>query len=236
MNPDDGNDRRAVVYRSKTDATYIELRNRILEGSLAASESLNQEQLAAELGVSTTPLREALRRLETEGLVQMQPHRDVVVAPLNRADIVSLYEVRRVLDSFAARLAAIRHDDEDRRNMEAVSKTLKSSSEDPVSTNRAFHSAIYRSSHNPVLIDVLDSLWDRSDRYRRAISGIARNPQVIQSHLELMQAVLAGNPARAEKLMSEHIRAAQEAVEKAIAPDAPRRGQPRPRQRAGKAA
>jgi DNA-binding GntR family transcriptional regulator len=236
MSPSSGDDRGPVVYRSKTDATYIELRNRILEGSLAPSESLNQEQLAAELGVSTTPLREALRRLETEGLVQMQPHRDVVVAPLNRADIVSLYEVRRVLDSFAARLAASRHDDEDRRAMEAASKALKSPSEDPVSDNRAFHAAIYRASRNPVLIDVLDSLWDRSDRYRRAISGIARSPQVVQSHLELMQAVLARSPARAEKLMSEHIKSAQESVEQAIASDAPRRRQSPPRQRAGKAA
>jgi DNA-binding GntR family transcriptional regulator len=153
----------------------------------------------------------------------MQPHRDVVVAPLDRADITALYEVRRVLDSFAARLAASRHDEEDRRTIEAASKTLQSLSDDPVSTNRAFHASIYRASHNPVLIDALDSLWDRSDRYRRAISGIARSPGVIKSHLELMQAVLARNPARAEKLMSEHIKSAQQAVEQAITPDAPRR-------------
>ena len=157
----------ALPYQSKTDAAYTELRGRILDGRLEPSSPLNQEQLAAELGISTTPLREALRRLESEGFVLMPAHRDVVVTPLEPTELRVIYDVRRELDSFAAGLAATNHTDEDAAGMRASCTALRSRTGDPILRNRAFHRAIYLASHNHVLIEILDTLWDRSDRYRR---------------------------------------------------------------------
>lgn len=211
----------SIAYNSKADAAYAAIRSRILDGTLVASEALNQEQLAAQLGVSTTPLREALRRLESEGLVLVQPHRDVVVAPLDADEMVSLYEVREVLDSFAARLAAERYDERDQSEMEAASRQLRDPQIDPVDANRAFHAALYRASHNEVLIGLLDKLWDKSDRYRRAISGIARDDSVVQSHVELLHTVLKRDADRAYQLMREHIRTAHEVLEEVVGPNAP---------------
>jgi DNA-binding GntR family transcriptional regulator len=191
-----------------------------LSGTLVASEALNQEQLAAELGVSTTPLREALRRLESEGLVLVQPHRDVVVAPLDADEMVSLYEVREALDSLAARLAAEHYDERDRKEMEAAARQLRDPRIDPVDANRAFHAAIYRASHNEVLSDLLDKLWDKSDRYRRAISGIARDSGVVQSHVDLLHIVLERDADRAHQLMREHIRSVHEVLEEVVGPNA----------------
>src|SRR3954453_19819920 len=89
--------KRELTYLSKADAVYAELRRRILEGELAPGAALNQEQVAAALGVSTTPVREALRRLESEALVRTVAHREVYVTPLEVEELVALYEVRENL-------------------------------------------------------------------------------------------------------------------------------------------
>jgi DNA-binding GntR family transcriptional regulator len=144
-----------------------------------------------------------------------------VVAPLDTDEMVSLYEVREELDSFAASLAAEHYDERDRTDMEAASRQLRDARVDPVDANRAFHAAIYRASHNAVLIGLLDKLWDKSDRYRRAISVIARDSDVVQSHVELLRTVLERDPDRAYHLMREHIRTVHEVLEEVVRTNAP---------------
>jgi DNA-binding GntR family transcriptional regulator len=205
-----------IPYRSKTDAAYVELRRRILDGRLAPSLPLNQEQLAAELGISTTPLREALRRLESEGFVLMPAHRDVVVKPLESTELHLLYDVRCELDGFAAWLAATNHDLEDAERMTAACADLRAGSNDPISLNRAFHRAIYVASHNNVLIEVLDTLWDRSDRYRRFTEAFASDPGTIEEHETLLQTILSRNPDEARRLMHSHIGHATELINEAL--------------------
>src|SRR5438094_10422755 len=97
-----------LPFTTKAEAVYGELRRRILSGVLEPSAPLNQEALAPELGVSVTPVREAVRRLEAEGLVQFQAHKTVVVAPLSREELREIYEVRLQLDPYAASLATAR--------------------------------------------------------------------------------------------------------------------------------
>jgi DNA-binding GntR family transcriptional regulator len=210
----------ASPYRSKADVAYDEIRGAILGGDLLPGTVLNQEQLADELGVSTTPLREALRRLESEGFVNMPPHRDAIVAPLDAGELLALYEVREALDSLAARLAAENYDEADADAMAEAAGRLSEDGGDPVLANRALHASIYRASHNPVLIAELDSLWDRSDRYRIAIRGIARQPQVVESHRELVATVLSRDGEQAAAKMRVHINEARRTVEDAIASSA----------------
>jgi DNA-binding GntR family transcriptional regulator len=206
-----------AAYRSKADVAYDQLRAAILAGDLSAGTALKQEQLALDLGVSTTPLREALRRLESEGFVKMPAHRDAIVAPLDLNELVALYEVRETLDSLAAGLAAQRFDEADRAAMNAAAGRLGATRADPVALNRALHASIYRASHNPVLIAELDSLWDRSDRYRTAIRGLARAPQIVESHRALVATVLSGDAKKATSEMRAHIAEARRSVEEAIA-------------------
>jgi DNA-binding GntR family transcriptional regulator len=194
-----------IAHQSKSGAVYAELRQRILDGALAPSAQLNQEQLAAELGVSTTPLREALRRLESERLVTMAAHRDVVVAPLDPEEMISVYEVREELDPLAAALAAERHSDEQAAEIEAATARLGDASEpDQLGVNRAYHGAIYGACGNPILIELLDVLWDRSDRYRRAV-GMATDPTIVAEHREIAEAVLGRRAQDARSLMQRHI-------------------------------
>jgi DNA-binding GntR family transcriptional regulator len=205
------------THLSKADAVYVEVRRRILEGEFAPGVALNQEHVAAALGVSTTPLREALRRLESEDLVRTIAHRELIVAPLEIEEFLALYEVREDLDALAVALAAERYTSEDRaRILESASALHQSGSADALAGNRAFHAAIYHSCQNPVLIDLLDGLWDRSDRYRRLLKSIAQDAQIVAEHEALIEAVLERKPQEAAQLMRDHLRASRELIEATI--------------------
>jgi DNA-binding FadR family transcriptional regulator len=101
--------------------------------------------------------------------------------------------------------------------MNAAAGRLGATRADPVALNRALHASIYCASHNLVLIAELDSLWDRSDRYRTAIRGLARAPQIVESHRALVATVLSGDAKKATSEMRAHIAEARRSVEEAIA-------------------
>jgi DNA-binding GntR family transcriptional regulator len=210
---DDG--RYSFSVRSKSLAVYAELRRQILEGVLPPLAPLNQEKLAAELGVSTTPLREALRRLQSDGLVVAADHRETSVAGLDANELRALYEIRIELDSLAAGLAAERHTPEDRTSIEAALRALVPSTEalEQLRRNRQFHAAVYRASGNPLLVETLDALWDRSDRYRRAIGAIAATEDVQTEHRKIAALVLDGRKDQAAAAMRAHLQRSRTAFE-----------------------
>ena len=203
-------------FTTKSDFAYASVRERILSGEFTPGSVLNQESLAGTIGISTTPLREALRRLASEGLVALGTHRDARVAPLTADEAGDLFEVRRSMDALAAGLAAQRRTDADIAALEAAAEELRPLIEgvgaEVLGAHRAFHAALYRASHNAMLIDLLDGLWDKADRYRRlgleliAGSGATRL-QDFEEHFLLMQAVVRGDPAEAQDLMQRHVQA-----------------------------
>lgn len=192
---------------TKADAAYRELRRRIVDASLEPGSRLDQEMLAAALGVSTTPLREALRRLEAERLVQRAAHRQVIIAPLSLRELHELYEIRVHLDSLSVRMAALAS------NPGLVSEAEKHlATPDPghphhgLELNRAFHRAIYSASGNAVLTDILDWLWDRTDRYRILLTADPGDAEVAAGeHRELLALVAGGQAEAAGDLMSRHL-------------------------------
>src|SRR3712207_1680997 len=110
---------------TKADYAYSEVRERIMSGALPQGATVSQEALAAELNVSTTPLREAMRRLSSEGLVVLDAHRDARVAPLTAAEARSLFEIRQQLDPLAVRLAAERRDEVDLARIREAAASLE---------------------------------------------------------------------------------------------------------------
>ena len=199
---------------TKTDYAYAALRERIMSGALPHGSAVSQEALAAELNVSTTPLREAMRRLASEGLVILDAHRDARVAPLTADEARSLFEVRQRLDPLAVRLAAERRSEADSARIRAAATSLEpldaGSGLDALDAHRAFHAALYRASHNDLLISLLDGLWDKADRYRRATletreDSPADRARVQQEHQAMMDAVLDGDPDAAEEHMRRHV-------------------------------
>jgi DNA-binding GntR family transcriptional regulator len=197
---------------TKVQAAYREVRARILDGTLEPGTTLNQEALAASLELSTTPLREALRLLEAENLVTLKAHRDMTIAPLTRRELYEVLAVRLQLDPFAAGLAAVNASDEEVET--AVRLAATPAPPDPheqLGLNRAFHRAVYAASGNLLLTQVLDSLWDRTDRYRLAVFRQQRHQGMMQKeHREIAEALQGRDARRLSLLVRRHVESARE--------------------------
>ena len=192
---------------TKTDHAYLSIRQGILDGHFMPGESLDQEELARELNLSTTPVREAMRRLESERLVIRRAHRDIIVAPLSIDTVEEVYAVRLSLDPLAASLASIQASQEDRQrilNM-AVGNQADLDLLSQLDRNRSLHRAIYNACGNSVLVDILDKLWDLSDRYRLVtLHDHATIVSAQAEHEAIARAVSEGRPDEAAELMREH--------------------------------
>jgi DNA-binding GntR family transcriptional regulator len=208
------------VFQTKAEFAYQEVRRRVLTGALAPGAVLNQGVLAEQIGISTTPLREALKRLAQEGLVELGAHRDARVTDLTAEEARDLLEVRRALDPLAVRLAAERRTDEDVRAMREAAAGLRALPRDPghdaLLAHRRFHAALYRASHNVPLVESLDGLWDKTDRYRRLALEVERDDaeraKKDREHAALLDLVVAGDGEEAARLMLEHVETSLGAV------------------------
>lgn len=201
------------TFLSKSDLAYAELRDQILTGSLPAGSRLAQYDLADSLNMSITPLREAIRRLSSEGLLTVETHRDVRVSTMTADEARQLFEVRLSLDPTAAELAATRRTETDIAAMRAAVADLlpvtRKWGEEALTAHRVFHQTLYRASHNDVLIKMLDDLWDKSDRYRRLgldlPPGDEPRTRDLEEHQRLVDLIVDGEAAQAAQLMRDHI-------------------------------
>ena len=207
---------------TKADGAYLEMRNQILRGILEPGSRVDYVQLSASLGVSITPLREALRRLEADHLVIRNAHRDVVVAPLTREEATELVTVRRELDLLAARLAAahmtrdelararnlVASQDEDEALRYLRDAGLPVAVGGTLSVNRAFHRMVYCGSRNKVLIQYRDAISTRTERYvimARQLSTVPPGAYRLL-HEKLLAALAGRDAAAAADLMRAHYR------------------------------
>jgi DNA-binding GntR family transcriptional regulator len=200
---------------TKAEVAYELVRDQVLRGDLIPGAVIPQAALARELGVSTTPLREALRRLMTEGLVELDAHRDARVTRLTVEEARDLVEIRRSLDPLAAGLAAERRTREDLVLIRQTADELQPLRMDPgpaeLLTHRRFHVAIYSASHNELLVQTLDSLWDKADRYRRLALEDGRTDEDLDrthaEHRALVEAIASGDCDTAAAVMLAHVNA-----------------------------
>lgn len=201
------------VFSSKGSLAYSELRQLILTGALAPGSRISQYELAENMQMSITPLREAIRRLSSEGLITMDTHRDSKVADMSAAEARELLEVRLSLEPSATELAAYRRTDADIAIIRAAAEKLlpvtRVWGEDAIIAHRDFHRAVYTASHNATLIKLLDDLWDKSDRYRRIglelPSGDEPRTIDLNQHHQILELVTAGDGPGAAKLARTHI-------------------------------
>lgn len=153
------------------DEVFNTLRQRILRGSLKPGERLMEIHLAEQLGVSRTPIREAIRMLELEGLVKMIPRKGAQVASISREDLQDVLEVRKALDTLAVKLACERISQEEIEKLKEAEaefeRTLKFSDTTQIAeADVAFHDVIQASSKNKRLKSMISNLAERIYRYR----------------------------------------------------------------------
>jgi DNA-binding GntR family transcriptional regulator len=196
---------------SATDHVLDELRTAILAGRLAAGDTLRQEDLAERLGVSRMPVREAIKRLHSEGLVEILPSRRVRVAALSRAEIEDIYDMRAVLEPLAVRLAVPRLT---RAQLRDAAHALEAADDEQDADtfgvrNAAFHLALMTPCERTRLLNEIASLLDLSDRYQRAaLRDEEHNARVRSEHAALLAAAREGDAERAAALTEAHVRQA----------------------------
>jgi len=208
---------------TKAEAAYQEIRWRILTGVLPPDAMMNQEELARELGVSATPLREALRRLESEDLVHFVAHSTVRVSRLSLREFDELYAIRFSLDPLAARLAAEFATPEELDQMFGLVSESDSDiqSRDRFETNRAFHRAIYVASGNLELAALLDRLWDRTERYRFIlVTTGADEAASAHDHSHIADTIAQRDGELAAQLLATHVKRSHDIIARILKKDA----------------
>jgi DNA-binding GntR family transcriptional regulator len=193
---------------TKTDVAYRQIRKEIIEGALPPDTVIDQETLAERLGLSTTPVREALRLLESEKLVISRRHRQTVVTPLNFELLEETYAVRLNLDPLAVSMAAVHATETQRELIRELARAdwTGATPAQQLHANRELHRKIYSASGNSVLTEILDGLWDRTDRYRMVLLTNAADALIAHDeHSAIVQAVTAGRVEVAAELMREHV-------------------------------
>ena len=168
-------------------------------------------QLAEELGVSRTPVREAIRKLELEGYVIMLPRRGTYVANLSIKDINEVFEIRTALDALATGLAAERITDEDLEQLERLLVQIgeyieQNDMEKIVETDTQFHDILYRASRNDRLVGIINNLREQLTRFRSiSMSYPGRLKKTLEEHRRMVEAIAQGDVELAQRLAVEHM-------------------------------
>ncbi|HET8979794.1 MAG TPA: GntR family transcriptional regulator [Solirubrobacteraceae bacterium] len=202
---------RPLAIASVVDQVYAAIRDRITGGTLARGARIHQEDLAEELGVSRTPVREALRRLAAEGLVEMRTNRGARVADVGQDDMHAAYEARLVIEPGAARLAAqVRPAEPVARMRAALAAQRRAipSVRRSFEANRQFHLALVEASGNTFLIQIVGRLWVARIGeviYERQSESPERMGLDADEHEQILAAIEAGNGRRAETLTRRHL-------------------------------
>jgi DNA-binding GntR family transcriptional regulator len=179
---------------------YESIRDKILNGELTGGTKLTEERLAEELGVSRTPVREAIRKLEQEGLVKQKR----VVNP-SVSDLRHLFHVRILLEGNAARLAASYMTEEALVRLKECIDIAKSGTTDEImKANEEFHNIIVGASHNPVMIDIIDRMQSIIYLFRKTVVYHKR-PFLIHEHEEIYRAISNHDGDAADQLMKDHL-------------------------------
>jgi len=195
---------------SVADLAYERIRGYVLGGEVAPGERLGQVELAERFGISRTPVREALRRLAGESLVNFHSNRGFRVADLGLDAVLRRMEVRSIVEPGIARLAALRRTEEDLRRLEEAIAGEEGARDGVAAhdASRDFHLALARASGNEELARVLNSLW-LVEVGRRLLSRRTADPNWLHDdvteHREILAAVSEGRASDAEHLMADHI-------------------------------
>ena len=193
------------------DVVFNTLREAILKGDLKPGERLMELQLASQLGVSRTPIREAIRMLEQEGLAVTIPRKGAEVAKMTLKGMEDVLEIREALDILACQLACTRITTEQLALLEekkiAFEKSLKSKNVKEIAeTDVAFHDVIYQATGNPKLVNMLNNLREQIYRYRVEYLKKEENyPTLIKEHNEIYTSLVERNVANVTASIREHV-------------------------------
>src|ERR1700712_2668952 len=201
---------------SATQGAYVEIKRRILEGELAEGSPIRQDDIAVTLGVSKIPVREALMRLQSEGLVKFIPNVGAMVATLTVMDYIEMLDMRLALECRALELAVPNMASSDiakaRQLLAAYDQAMTQA--DWSDLNMSFHACLYAPANRPRLVTMIRSVQDHMGRMLRLrVSGAAGHTRSHNEHVQILDACEMGNTAKAVGLLRKHIEQTQREVQ-----------------------
>ena len=205
---------------SIADQIFEQLEHDILSGKYARGETLSELRLSSEMGVSRTPMREAIRRLEQEHILE-ESGRGVVVVGISKEDMLDMYEIRMKIEGLAARRAAENITDAELQEMRDildlqrfyVEKQGGNSSDQIKNLDSRFHEQLYKASGSRVLFETLYSLHKKIIKFRMAsVSKQSRAMQSLEEHESIYRALAAHDPDAAEETVNRHVVNARERI------------------------
>ena len=212
----------AADASSFADQAYYRIRELIVTLELPPGSLVNERELMERLGLGRTPVREALRALARERLVDVYPRRGMFVSSVEVRDLAGLSEVRMTLECRAARFAAERATEADRAQLELLLEELEQVREEPgeralIDLDQRIHRHIYECAHNPFLETTLNEYYVLTLRiWFLALDRVVRLEDAIREHRELLQAIRDGDVDRAEDAMRRHIRGFEGAIRRVL--------------------
>ncbi|RDI76149.1 Transcriptional regulator [Gaiella occulta] len=203
---------------SLSERAAYRIRELIVSLELPPGAPVSERELMERLGFGRTPVREALRTLAQEKLVEVYPRRGIVVAPVDVGDLAALSEARIVLESFAARCAAERAAAEERTAARAFLAELPGAADEHdertlIELDQRIHRHVYRCAHNPFIESTLNEYYILTLRiWFLALDRVPRLEHAVTEHRELLEAICDGDPRRAEDVMRRHIEGFERAI------------------------
>jgi len=206
---------------SLADRAYHAIREMIVSLELRPGAVIDERRLMEQLGIGRTPTREALRRLAQERLVEVYPRRGMFVTSVEIRDLASLAEVRSVLESSAARLAAERATDDDRDAVAALLDDLERHTEldqrELMALDERIHRAVYRAAHNDLLEATLEQYYVLALRiWSIALDRAHELEEAVEAHRALLEAIQAGDGDRAADTMRAHVQDFEQAMHRVL--------------------
>jgi len=199
-----------IVVRTLAERIFDVIRERIVEGKLPVMEPVRQDALAAELGVSKIPLREALARLEHEGLLTSQANRGWFVRPMSSDQAEEIYLLRLAIEPAAAAYACTVADENDRKAAVNAFEVLDAAAKDNLSDvavrNREYHVALVRPGKRLLTTQLVERLEVLAERYVIAhLEPAGRGDRAHTEHRELLDTWLTGDAAKVQSMLTQHI-------------------------------
>jgi DNA-binding GntR family transcriptional regulator len=205
-----------VQTSSLADRAYLSIRDLIVSLELAPGALIDERQLVETLGIGRTPVREALRRLAQEQLVEVFPRRGMFVTGVDVRDLARISEVRAALEPEAARLAAERATDEERDELASLSDQIKGGA-DLMGLDEHIHRAVYAAAHNHLLEKTLGEYYVLALRiWMIALDRAHDLADAVEAHRDLLHEIVVGNSDGAAKLMRAHVENFEQAMRKAL--------------------
>jgi DNA-binding GntR family transcriptional regulator len=210
-----------VAAASLADRAYHAIREMIVSVELRPGAVIDERGLMERLGIGRTPTREALRRLAQERLVEVYPRRGMFVTSVEIRDLASLAEVRSVLESHVARLAAERAPDEDRTAFDTLLDELGQRTDldarELMGLDERIHRQVYRAAHNPFLESTLEEYYVLALRIGYlALDRTRELEEAVLGHRELLEAIRDGDADRAEETMRRHVLEFEESMRRVL--------------------